>query len=75
MLLSEFIARLQSIEKESAGTHHNGGKVEVEFIVSDPADEIDIEVELDHVEPWRLMGCGCWAGAEVWLNVKRKTDA
>lgn len=74
MLLKDFIENLQYIEKESRGTHHFGGKVEVEFYLNDPTDEIDVEVELeeeDPVEPWMLLGCGCWAGAQVRLRVKR----
>jgi len=75
MLLKDFIEKLQYIEKESRGTHHFDGKVEVFFYLDDPTDEVDVEIDLhpeDPVEPWILMGCGCWAGANVLLQINRK---
>ena len=79
MLLEDFINKLTAIHKEAKGTHHFGGKVEVHFYLEDPTDELDLDVELvpeepdgtGPVEPWMLMGCGCWAGADIRLRVKR----
>ena len=79
MLLKDFIAKLQTIYDEAKGTHHFDGKVEVEFFLDDPAYLLDLDIELvpqndyeNPVRPWRLMGCGCWAGAQVHLQIKRK---
>ena len=78
MLLKDFIEQLQFIYEESKGTHHFGGQVEVNFYLDDPADILDLDIELvptepdeNPVRPWMLLGCGCWAGADVYLQIKR----
>ena len=74
MLLRDFIEKLQFIENECRGTHHFDGKVEVDFYLNDPAEKVDVEIELEDkepVEPWVLAGCGCWAGANIYLRIKR----
>ena len=80
MLLKDFIDQLTSICNEAKGTHHFGGKVEVDFYLDDPSDELGLDIELvpddpggcdGPVRPWILVGCGCWAGAQVHLQFKR----
>ena len=79
MLLKEFIDQLQRIEAESRGTHHFDGKVEVDFCLLN--DELDLDIELVPesddpddcpVQPYMMLGCGCWAGAKIYLRVKPK---
>lgn len=81
MLLKDFIEQLQGIYEEAHGTHHFNNEVEVNFFLDDPADLLDLDIELTPyaekwhegpVRPWIMLGCGCWVGAEVHLRIKRQ---
>ena len=46
MLLKDFIEQLQGIYEEARSTHHFNNEVEVNFYLNDPADLLDLDIEL-----------------------------
>jgi len=74
MKLAELIKRLQSMQKEIGGDgetnigSHELEPDEVDFMVSNP--ELDIDFELEDIEPNMLPGCSCWSGVTIVLKAK-----
>lgn len=65
MKLSEFIARLQTIQSQM-GSHPN---VDDSLRFYFGVDELEIE----DIEPSRVIGCNCWCGVVIELTLKDDT--
>ena len=51
----------------NTGSHTNP-PTDINFHISNP--ELDIDLELEEIEPQMLPGCGCWDGITFVLKAK-----